>query len=195
MRRRHVAAGVICASATPAGNGRISIIRQESAMPFTPFAPFRRIRGWAAAILLGATFACATALLSPAAANEYKAGALQIEGLWSPATPAGAKVGAGYFSVRNGGGDADTLLSIQSDVSAKAEIHQMKVDNGVMTMRPVAGGMAIPARAEVKLAPNGYHVMFMNLKQPFKGGASFKAILTFEKAGEVPVELEVRGKK
>lgn len=43
----------------------------------------------------------------------------------------------------------------------------------------------------VELKPGGYHVMFMNVKQPFKEGETVKAALTFEKAGTVEIEFVV----
>ncbi|TPK75608.1 copper chaperone PCu(A)C [Mesorhizobium sp. B2-4-15] len=126
-------------------------------------------------------------------AHEFKAGDLEIEHPWSRATPAGAKVAGGYFTVVNKGGTPDRLLSISSDISEKAELHEMGVKDGVMTMRPVSGGLEIPAGGKVALAPGGYHLMFIGLKRQPKQGEKFAATLTFEKAGAVNVEFAVEG--
>ncbi|TPM26398.1 copper chaperone PCu(A)C [Mesorhizobium sp. B2-3-3] len=126
-------------------------------------------------------------------AHEFKAGDLEIEHPWSRATPAGAKVAGGYFTVVNKGGTPDRLLSISSDISEKAELHEMGVKDGVMTMRPVSGGLEIPAGGKVALAPGGYHLMFIGLKRQPKQGEKFAATLTFEKAGTVNVEFAVEG--
>jgi copper(I)-binding protein len=126
-------------------------------------------------------------------AHEFKVGDLEIEHPWSRATPAGAKVAGGYFTVTNSGSTPDRLLSISSDISAKAELHEMGVKDGVMTMRPVSGGLEIPAGGKVALAPGGYHLMFIGLKQQPKQGEKFSATLTFEKAGAVTVEFAVEG--
>ncbi|MBZ9996947.1 copper chaperone PCu(A)C [Mesorhizobium sp. BH1-1-4] len=126
-------------------------------------------------------------------AHEFKVGDLEIEHPWSRATPAGAKVAGGYFTILNKGSAADRLLSISSDVSDKAELHQMGVKDGVMTMRPVDGGLEIPAGGKVALAPGGYHLMFIGLKRQPKQGEKFAATLTFEKAGTVSVEFAVEG--
>ena len=69
----------------------------------------------------------------------------------------------------------------------------MGVSNGVMTMRPVAGGLEIPAGGKVALAPGGYHLMFFGLKRQPKQGEKFSATLTFEKAGTVTVDFAVEG--
>lgn len=126
-------------------------------------------------------------------AHEFKVGDLEIEHPWSRATPAGAKVAGGYFTIVNKGSTPDRLLSISSDVSEKAELHQMGVKDGVMTMRPVDGGLEIPAGGKVALAPGGYHLMFIGLKRQPKQGEKFAATLTFEKAGMVSVEFAVEG--
>ncbi|GLS36090.1 hypothetical protein GCM10010869_16790 [Mesorhizobium tianshanense] len=126
-------------------------------------------------------------------AHEFKVGDLEIVHPWSRATPPGAKVAGGYFIIKNTGSSPDRLLSISSEISAKAELHEMGVSDGVMTMRPVAGGIEIPAGGKVALAPGGYHLMFVGLKRQPKQGEEFSAALTFEKAGTVTVDFAVEG--
>lgn len=125
-------------------------------------------------------------------AHGFKLGDLEIGHPWSRATPAGAKVAAGYLTIKNTGASADRLVSVTGVIAGKAEIHEMAVDaNGVMTMRPLADGLEIPAGGEVALKPGSAHIMFMDLKQPAKEGERFKGTLTFEKAGTVEVEFAV----
>lgn len=139
-----------------------------------------------AAILLFAT------MQSPWA-HEYKAGAITVGHPWSRATPAGAKVAAGYLTLKNEGPEADRLVAVASEISPNAEIHEMSVDaNGVMTMRGLPEGIEIPAGATVELKPGSYHLMFMKITQPVKEGEKFKGSLTFEKAGKVDVEFAVQ---
>ncbi|MEO5758445.1 MAG: copper chaperone PCu(A)C [Mesorhizobium sp.] len=128
-----------------------------------------------------------------ALAHEFKVGDLEIGHPWSRATPAGAKVAGGYFTITNKGSTPDRLVSISSDISEKAELHEMGVKDGVMTMRPVNDGLEIPAGGKVALAPGGYHLMFIGLKQQPKQGEKFSATLTFEKAGTVSVDFAVEG--
>ena len=125
-------------------------------------------------------------------AHEFKVGDIEIGHPWSRATPAGAKVAGGYLTITNTGSSPDRLLSISSDIAAKAELHEMGVKDGVMTMRPVTGGLEIPAGGKVTLGPGSYHVMFMDLKQPPREGEMFAATLTFEKAGAVTVKFAVQ---
>lgn len=141
-----------------------------------------------------AAFGIAAALLmAPAAAwaHGFTLGNLEIGHPWSRATLPGAKVAAGYLTVKNNGAEADRLTAIESPIAGKAEIHEMAVTDGVMTMRPLAGGLEIPAGGEVKLEPGSFHIMFVGLKEPAVEGVKFKGTLTFEKAGKVDVEFAV----
>jgi copper(I)-binding protein len=54
-------------------------------------------------------------------------------------------------------------------------------------------GFAIEPGKTVKLAPGGYHLMMMDLKNPLKQGNKLPITLEFEKAGEVQVSLDVEG--
>jgi copper(I)-binding protein len=128
-----------------------------------------------------------------ARADEVKAGDLVISQAWSRATPNGAKIGTGYFTIENKGTAADKLIRVTGDVSDKIEVHEMSMNNGVMKMRPVDGGLTIDPGKTVKLAPSGYHLMIMDLKSPLKQGGKVPVTLEFEKAGKVAVTLDVQG--
>ena len=127
------------------------------------------------------------------ASDGSKTGYISIEAPWSRATPGGAKVGAGYLTIKNGGAAPDRLVSATADIAERAEIHEMSMTDGVMKMRHVSDGVAVPAGSSVALAPQGYHLMFLGLKKPLREGDTFTGTLTFEKAGTVAVTFEVRG--
>lgn len=143
--------------------------------------------------LAGAFVILFIALSGNALAHDYKLGALEIGNPWSRATVPGAKVAAGYLTVKNTGTEDDRLMSASAGIVPKAEIHEMNMDDssGVMTMRPVEGGLVVPAGGTLELSPKGYHVMFMGLSSPLKEGTRFKGTLTFEKAGTIDVEFTV----
>lgn len=128
---------------------------------------------------------------SLAAAHDFKAGPLKIGHPWSRATPAGAKVGGGYLTIENTGTAPDRLVSVAAPFAARSEIHEMATKDGIMTMRPLENGVEVPAGGKVEFKPGGYHIMFMELKQPLKQGETVKGTLTFEKAGSVDVEFKV----
>ena len=142
-------------------------------------------------------FACGVvslALLAPAVhAGEVSAGNLVITQAWSRATPGGAKIAGGFVTIENKGAAPDRLISGAGDVAGKVEIHEMAMNNGVMTMRPLDKGLTIEPGKTVKLAPGGYHLMMFDLKGPLKQGEQVPVTLEFEKAGKVKVSLDVQG--
>jgi periplasmic copper chaperone A len=143
---------------------------------------------------LGIFFAaCALSLSCAAHADDYKVGTIEIERPWARAVPKGASVAAGYVTIRNTGTETDRLVSSSTPVAGKVEVHEMKMDNGVMKMRPVTGGLEIKPGETVELKPESLHFMMTGLKQPIKQGKPFKATLVFEKAGPVEVEFSVEG--
>lgn len=141
--------------------------------------------------ILLAAFAAALAFAPAAFAHEVKIGPLTLTDLWTRATPPNAPSGGGYLTITNSGDGADRLIAVSTPEAGKSEIHEMKVNDGVMTMRPVEGGVEIPAGGSVALAPGGFHLMFMALKAPFVAGEKLPVTLTFEKAGTIDTFLHV----
>ena len=136
-------------------------------------------------------FFVSTALLALMLADAPAvAGDITVQSAFARATPKGAQVGAGYLTIRNDGAAADRLTAVAVDF-AKAELHEMKASNGVRVMREVTGGLAIPAHSTVKLAPGGYHLMFVELKHPLIKGETVKATLTFAHTGSIAVDMPV----
>ena len=134
---------------------------------------------------------CAALAVSPALAHDYTVGSLKIGHPWARATPKGASVGGGYMTITNTGTASERLTGGSSAVAQSFEVHEMKMDGGVMKMRPVARGIEIKPGQTVTLDPTGYHVMFTGLKEQLKQGSRFKATLDFAKAGKVDVDFAV----
>lgn len=142
-------------------------------------------RRCAAALLASAVFA------APGWAQSYKVGNLEIEQPWTRATAQTAPTAGGYLKIVNKGTTPDRLVSARSAAAAKVEVHEMKMDGNVMRMRELEKGLEIPAGGTVMLQPGGYHVMFMQLKEPFKEGTKIPVTLVFEKAGPLDVVFTV----
>lgn len=132
-------------------------------------------------------------LAAPARAEDVKAGGLVITQPWSRATPGGATIGGAYLTIENKGSTPDRLIGGSADVASKVEVHEMSMNNGVMTMRPLDKGLSIEPGKTVKLAPGGYHLMMFDLKSPLKQGDKLPVTLEFEKAGKVKLSFEVQG--
>lgn len=123
--------------------------------------------------------------------SVLKVGNLTIETPWLRASPAGAKITAGYLTVSNTGADSDRLVSVSFPMAGKTEIHEMSTENGVMKMRAVDGGLEIKPGEKTFLAPGGLHLMLMQLAAPIQVGDTVKGALTFEKAGRIEIEFNV----
>jgi len=132
------------------------------------------------------------AMVSTAQAEEYKLGDLVIDTPWMKATMPNAPVSGGYMVIRNTGSEADRLIGGNVDFAGKVEVHEMKMENDVMKMREVEGGLEIPAGGEVVLKPGGFHVMFMGLKEQLKEGETREVEVSFQNAGSITLPFPVK---
>jgi copper(I)-binding protein len=128
------------------------------------------------------------ALLSLASTSVFSQ--VTIENAWSRATPPGAKVGAGYFTIRNQSAVPDRLLGAASPAAARVETHIVEKQGDILRMREVKG-YAVPAKGSFELKPGGPHLMLVDIKAPLREGDKVPLTLKFEKAGEVAVQLRV----
>ena len=71
------------------------------------------------------------------------------------------------------------LVAAASPVAKIVEIHEMKMEGGMMKMK-ANDKLALPAGKAVDLKPGGYHVMLMDLVKPLKDGETVPLQLTFE---------------
>lgn len=143
--------------------------------------------------LLKSLAAAAMFILAASAvqAADVTLGDLTLSKTWTRATPPKARAGGGFVEIKNAGSEADRLVAASSPVSEKTELHEMVVKDGVMVMREKEGGIEVPAGETVALKPGGLHIMFMGLKEPLVEGTQVPVKLTFEKAGDVEIMLDV----
>ncbi len=139
-----------------------------------------------AALLLGLFAAGA------ASAHDYTVGSIHIVHPWSRVVPQGAPVAAGYLTIENNGTTPDRLIGGSAEIAGRFQIHEMKTEDGVMKMRELEKGVEIAPGQTVKFAPNGYHLMLLDLKSAPVEGKPFMGTLVFEKAGKVEVKFVVR---
>lgn len=123
------------------------------------------------------------------------AGDITVEDAYARTSTMMSKSGAAFMIIKNGTGVDDRVVSATSDVAKKVELHTHISDgNGVMQMVEVEEGFAVPAGGVHALKRGGDHVMFMGLNRALAHGDVVTVTLTFEKAGdmtiEVPVDLE-----
>ncbi len=110
---------------------------------------------------------------------------------WARATPGGARTAAVYMTLMNKTDASDRLTGGTSSVADAVQIHEMRVENGIMKMHELSNGLEIPAKGSVTLKPGAYHVMLVGLKRPLKKGEHVALTLAFEKAGKLDINVPV----
>ena len=105
--------------------------------------------------------------------------------------PATATTSTLYATLRNGGTEADTLLSVETPAAASASLHEMLLEGGMMRMSPVQGGLPVPPGGTVRLEPGSFHGMLEGLDPGLKAGSTAPVTFHFAKAGAVTVEAQV----
>ncbi len=138
-------------------------------------------------------FAATAAALS--FAMPALAGDIMVQDPYARTSTMMSKSGAAFMVLMNHGAEDDRLVAASSDVAQRVELHTHKEGaNGVMQMIEVEEGFPVPAGGMHALARGGDHVMFMGLNRSLAQGDIITLTLTFEKAGdmtiEVPVDLE-----
>ncbi len=148
------------------------------------------------ALLVGLSIAACTpstdAPARDAAATPEPGDAITVSDAWVRQPPPSAAVAGGYLTLANAGAADDRLVSVSSDSAERVEMHEMQMDNGMMRMRELTDGVALPAGASTTLAPGGNHLMLINPQQPLTPGTTIEATLTFEHAAPVTVTFNVR---
>ncbi|MCP1336541.1 copper chaperone PCu(A)C [Futiania mangrovi] len=143
----------------------------------------------ATAAIFGALAAVPVSMAVPAIAHDYTAGTLMIDHPWArPAIP--NRPGVVFLTVKNTGETADRLIAASTPVAGTVEIHTHIKDGDVMRMVRIEG-IDVPAGGMAMLQPGGDHLMLFDIPAPYAVGDSFPMTLTFEKAGDVAVEVQV----
>jgi periplasmic copper chaperone A len=128
-------------------------------------------------------------LLAACSSSSTSAPPIKVLDPRAPA-PASPDVAAVYFTVRNQGGAADTLLSASTDVALQAQVHREVHHDAVMTMVPT-GPLRIPAHRTVRLSVGGMHLMLIGLRGTLRVGNRFTLTLHFDHSGNVSVSVPV----
>lgn len=135
---------------------------------------FLKLSFWALAMTWGAQVAAQTPV--------------KVESAWARATVQGQKATGAFMKLT--APQSTRLVSISTPVAGVAEIHEMKMDGGVMTMRALPA-LDLPANQAVELKPGGYHVMLMDLKTPLMKGSSVALTLVFKDAKGVESKQQI----
>lgn len=153
------------------------------------------------ALGLGACGGDDTAVETQASAATTAAPAVDVADPWARASAKMQDAGAVYMTLKSGGGDTLTGVSVPASVAAEAQLHETKMSDGSNTHGDTHGAVAemtevhsleLPAGESVALKPGGHHIMLMKLGGPLEAGDKVPVTLAFEKAGSVTVDAVVR---
>lgn len=132
-------------------------------------------------------------LLTLLCVGQAQAQSVTVKDAWIRGTVQG-QTATGAFMELTAKSNA-RLVGVSTPLTRSAEVHNMKMENGVMKMFPV-DGIDVPAGKTVRLASGGYHLMLMNLQKPLNAGDKVPLQLTFELADKkretVELAVEVR---
>jgi copper(I)-binding protein len=119
---------------------------------------------------------------------------ISIESAWGRPSPKVAPAGAFYMLIKNSGGETDKLIAGKSPACGVVELHESYMtEEGAMGMRPVEGGfIEVPANGEAELKVGGLHIMCIDKLENFEVGTVLPLTLTFEKSGDISIDIEIR---
>ncbi len=140
--------------------------------------------------LLASTFLFAAGQAAAGSAHEFTIGDMTIDHPWARETAASQKNGAAYFTINNPTTSPDKLISANSEVAERVELHTHLMEDGVIKMREVES-IEVPAEGAAKLEPGGLHVMLLGLESPLVEGEVFPLMLEFENAGSIEITVNI----
>ncbi len=114
---------------------------------------------------------------------------VQVSNAWVRGTVAGQQATGAYMRLAAPADSA--LVAVSTPVAKVAEIHEMKLEGGVMRMHAIPR-IPLPAGKPVELKPGGYHVMLMELTRPLKDGEAVPLTLTVQDATGHRSTVEVK---
>jgi copper(I)-binding protein len=126
----------------------------------------------------------------PAATGaQAQAQSVTVRDAWARATAPGMSVGAVYLTLR-GGAKPDRLIAAATARASMTQIHVVTEVDGMARMRETEA-VAVPAGKDVRLAPQGTHLMLMGLERPLVAGERFVLSLNFMQAGSREITVQV----
>lgn len=125
------------------------------------------------------------------ASSTNNAQDVRVSDAYARPTVAGQSQGGAFLRLHNPSTRAQTLLSAETPIAARTELHTHIHENGVMKMRQIKG-IRIPAKGTVVLEPGGLHLMFFDLKHTLEVGKSFPVKLKFDTGRSQTVTVTVR---
>ena len=137
------------------------------------------------------THLLAALALSATTLGAFAAGdAVEVQNAWARATVKGQMATGAFMTLT--AKEGSKLVGVSSPVAGVGQVHEMKMEAGVMKMAEVKGGLDLPAGKAVELKPGGFHVMLMDLKEPLMKDSTVPLTLTFKDAKGLESKVELK---
>ncbi len=136
-----------------------------------------------------AAAALALAACSPNGGESAGPATVQAADAICRPTPVGRQMTGCYLTLTTT--TADRLLSVSSPDANLVQIHESRIESGMMMMNELREGLALPAGEAVALEPGGNHLMLMGVKEPLVAGDTVVMTLTFETSPPLEVTATV----
>ena len=104
---------------------------------------------------------------------------IKIENAWMRTASSGMN-SALYFDINNSSLKDDELINVSSDIAKVVQIHETYKQGENMGMRKV-DSILIKSKTVFHLAPGGFHVMVIRLKENLKMGDKKRIYLNIQK--------------
>ncbi len=98
---------------------------------------------------------------------------------------------AAYFTM-HGGPVADRLMSVSSPLAIRAEMHDMSMKGGMMSMDAITGGLELPAGGTIIFAPGGKHVMLFDVSPKVSAGGKMPLHFSFASGASLDAQADVK---
>ena len=119
-------------------------------------------------------------------------GSIEISDVWIREVPPNSDITALYFEIKNNTGMEDWIVSINSTVSEKAEIHNTVIENDGSAKMVKLEEVKLPSDGSLKLQPAGMHVMLIGLKKEISAGKEYQINFNFKNSGNKTVTARVK---
>ena len=118
---------------------------------------------------------------------------IELIGAWGRPTPPNTEVTAFYVNISNNATVPDQLVGATSEACGMTELHNTTMgDDDVMQMAPASPeALTVAANASLSLAPNGLHVMCMQVVESLEVGDEVGLDLEFAEAGTVSTTVVI----
>ena len=129
------------------------------------------------------------AACSPGGGGSGEPATVQASGAICRPTPVGRQMTGCYLTLTAAA--ADRLVSASSPDANMVQIHESRIESGMMMMNEMREGLPLPAGETVALEPGGNHLMLLGVQEPLVAGDTVALTLTFETSPPLEVTATV----